>query len=332
MRSIDKALHATKDLSPSWWNALFSILKITTSVMDTLDGIEDHALHFSVTQISIEQLDELKQVNLSLWRAELEVEWCNAKLYLFASTFTTPAHANATYNIQMPIHRQAILEKAFEVSSNLVTQFMKLGRLGASERHPGGLLKFVPELYFTSLFNATTFLFRFIATFMTVTTVQRRRAMGFIIEVHKIFQSYPGHREFTRAAIHIEALIDVLKQGAPVSMSELVVKNKMGASVMFDAIFHACRQRNIDPRTGRPLAVQDWRTVNETFAERLPKARAQKIGTDVWEPDFSTNMETNGLELDQSSQWWGEWDSYIDLFQIGGEEFDMDVELGLDDN
>jgi hypothetical protein len=336
MRSIDKSLLTVSNLAPSSWNALFLILKITASAVDTLDNIEDHALHFSVTQMFSEQLDELKQSHLDSWRAELEIEWCNAKLYLFALTFTTPANVDTSQTTQARIHRQTILQKAFEVASSLITQFMKLGQLCASDLHPGGLLKFLPELYFTSLFNATTFLFRFMATFMTLTTAQGSQAMGLIIEAHKIFQSYPERRELTRAAIHIEALIDILKQGATISTSELVVKNKLGASIMFDAIFHACRQRNIDPRTGRPLAVQEWRTVNETFAERLPETTAQKIGTDV----RGSNLGNNDPESDQrfttsteqNSQWWEEWDKYIDFFQVGEEQLDMDLDPLLDGN
>ena len=329
MISIDKALRTTSDLVPSWWNTLFSILKITNSAMNTLSNIEDHSLHFSVTQMFSEQLNEVKQVNLDSWRLELEVEWCNAKLYLFALTFTTPATADPSQNTQIRIHRQMVLQKAFEAASSLITQFMKLGQMCASDLHVGGLLKFVPELYFTSLFNATTFIFRFIATFTSLTPAQGSQAMGLIIEAHKIFQSYPEHREFTRAAIHIEMLIDIVKQGAPVGMSELVVKNKLGASVMFDAVFHACRQRNIDPRTGRPLSVQEWRTVTETFAQRLPGDPAQRMRNDV----RSSNVEDNDLEsdqqfmalADQNSQWWEEWDNYIDLFQVGDWQLDLDL-------
>lgn len=329
MRSIDGALCNTSDLIPSSWTALFSILKIMNSAMNTLGNVEDHNLHFSVMQKFSEQLDELKRVRLDSWRSELEVEWCNAKLYIFALTFTTPANADPSQNTQMRIHRQTILQKAFEVASSLTTEFVKLGQLSTSDLHPGGLLKFIPELYLTSLFNATTFLFRFMATFIPLTLMQGSQAMGLIIEAHKIFQSYPGHREFTRAAIHIETFIDILKQGAPVGMSELVVKNKLGASVMFDAIFYACRQRNIDPRTDKPLAVQEWRTANETFAQRLPKTPAQGMGNSV----RGSNSGNNSLESDQqamalaeqTSQWWEEWDNYIDLFQVGKEQLDIDL-------
>ena len=333
MRSVEKALCTMSELVPYSWNALFSILKITNSAMDTAGNPEDLSLHPPVIQMFSKQLDELKQANLDSWTPELEVEWCNAKLYVYALTFTTPVNADPSQRTQTWIHRQAILQETFNVASSLIAQFSKLGQLGASDLHPGRLLKSIPELYYTSLFNATTFLFRFMATFISPTPTQASQAVGLIIEAHKAFQSYPENREFTRAAIHIEALIDILKQGAAVGMSELVVKHKLGASVMFDAIFHACRQRNIDPRTARPLAVQEWRTVNETFSQRLPKASAQKTGNDADE----LNLEINGLESDQqfialpeqNSQWWEEWDNYIDLSQLREGPLNMDYEASI---
>ena len=342
LRSIDKALSATSNSIPSWWGTLFSILKITNSAMDTLGSTEDHALHFSLTQMFDDQLDELKRENFDFWRSELEIERCNAKLYLYALTFTIPATPYQPYNPQIQIHRQAILHRALEAASSLITELTKLGQLGASEMYLGGLLNFVPKPYFTALFNATTFLLRFMATYISRTTVQESLAMGSIVEAHKIFQSFPLQRELTRAAIHIEMFIDILRDGAGASMNELVVKNKLGASIMFDAVFHACRRRNIDPRTGRALAVQEWKTVNETFAQRLPEAPAQKMGDDIGKFNGGTSAENNGLESvqqlsasgEQNPQWWEDWENYIDTFQVGVEQWgamDMDQSTGNND-
>ena len=142
--------------------------------------------------------------------------------------------------------------------------------------------------------------------------------MSLMIEAHKIFQSYPDRQEPTRAAIHIESLIDILKRNDRENMDELVIKSKLGASVMYDAIFRACQQRNLDPRSGRPLEVREWTTVSEMFSERLPATRKAK--EDV---DLEHAIESNK----QDPLWWAEWDSYIDLFQVG-DQFE-DVEMGL---
>ncbi|KAL7919038.1 hypothetical protein ACQKWADRAFT_323294 [Trichoderma austrokoningii] len=325
MKSIDEALDSTSNLIPPWWKVLITILKITVSAIDTLNNIDNHALQFSSTEIFIEQLHKLKETEYESWRPELEIEWCNTKLHIFALTFTTPANTDANQDTHWRIHRQTILLKAFDAASSLVTHFMKLGQDHVSELHPNGLLRTIPEPYFTSLFNAAAFFFRFMATFMALTPTQGKRAMDLIIEAHKIFHSFPERRELTRAAIHIEALIDALKQGVPVGMGELTMKNKLGASVIFDAIFHACRQRNIDSQTGKPLAMQQWKTVTETFAERLPETITRKKGYEAQqlESGVSDDPEQIMSLTELNAQWWEEWDNYINLNQIGDEQLDM---------
>jgi hypothetical protein len=298
--------------------------------MDTLGCIEDNALHFSLTQMFDHQLNELKRANSDTWISKVEIEWCNAKLYLYALTFTIPTNTDPSHNIQIQIHRQAILHKALEAASNLITELKNLGQLCTSDLYPGGLLNFVPKPYFTALFNAATFLFRFMATYISRTPSQESHAMGLIVEAHKIFQSFPEQRELTRAAIHIEMLTEILRKGASVNLNELVVNNKLGASVMFDAVFQACRQRNIDPRTGQALTVQEWKTVNETFAQRLPEAPAQKMMDRNGDVSGVAEYGGGGLDLMsqsltdisgvQNPQWWETWDSYIDVFQVGVEQ------------
>jgi hypothetical protein len=341
LKSVDNALSTISHSIPSWWGSLFSILKITNSAMETLGCIEDYALHFSVTQMFDDQLNELKSANSDMWVSKIEIEWCNAKLYLYALTFTIPANANPSHNIQIQIHRQTILYKALEAASNLITELKKLGQLCTSDLYPGGLLSFVPKPYFTALFNATTFLFRFMATYISSTSSQKRHAMGLIVEAHKVFQSFPEQRELTRAAIHIEMLMNILRDGSSVNFNELVVNNKLGASVMFDAVFQACRQRNIDPRTGKALTTKEWKTVNETFAQRLPEVPAQNImdrnrnansfagyGIDEFGLISQPLTAISGV---QNSQWWEAWDNYIDLFPVGDKQWgDFDIEQSTD--
>ncbi|KAJ6016192.1 hypothetical protein N7540_010783 [Penicillium herquei] len=314
MRSIEKAIQTASNTVPPSWGVILPILKFMNSALDTLGGIEDHELHCSLTRMLNEQVDKIKQDNLDSWGSELEIEWCNAKLYLLALTFTTPSTIDSVQNDQIRIQRQVILQNAFEVASNLITQYITLSQLSVSDSNPGGMLKFIPELYVTPLFNCTTIIFRFMATSVTLTSAKRIQAMNLIIEAHKTFQSYPDRREFTRAAIHIESFIDILKQGVQPGISELAVKNKLGASIMFDALFHACRQRNIDPRTGEPLDVREWSTINERFAQRLPEGRINR-------PDDSSvgdnNPQDQPVMLPEQDQWWDEWDNYIDFFQVG---------------
>lgn len=336
-RSIDKALSVVSNSIPSWWCVLFSILKITNAVMDTLGDIEDYALHFSLTQMFDDQLNELKRVNSDVWVTNVEIEWCNAKLYLYALTFTIPGSADTSHNIQIQLHRQAILPKALEAASNLITELQKLSELCTSDSYPGGLLHFVPKPYFAALFNATTFLFRYMATYISRTPSQESAAMDLVVEAHKIFQSFPEERELTRAAIHVEMLMEILRNGASVNLNELVVNHKLGASIMFDALFQACRQRNIDPRTGKALTVQEWKTVSDLFAQRLPEVPMEKKA----DHNEFAGHGINGVDVisqtlmgtaEENPPWWQAWDNHIDHFQVGVEQWGaLDMEQSTDD-
>ena len=345
MTSVDKAIDTVSQSIPVWLDALFSILKMTSSVMESLGSVGGYFLHIPLTQMFDRQLDELREANAALWRSELEIEWCNAKLCLYALTFTISASADSsnTSQTQIQIHRQAVLHKAFKAASCLTTELTKLSQQCMSDLYPSGLLTFVPKSYFTALFNAAAFLFRFIATRISGmrTSTQENFAMDSIIEAHKIFQSFPEQRELTRAAIHIEMFIDVLKNGSGISMDELVVNNKLGASVMFDAVFRACRQRNIDPKTGKPLAVREWKTVSEAFAQRLPDVPAPSMRDNDETINGVVNHESNNPEVvelssileGQNPQWWGNWENYMDLFQVGvGQWGTTDMEQSAGDH
>lgn len=281
--------------------------------MEALSNVEDPAVHFSLTEVFDDQLNELKRDNAGKWRSELEIEWCNSKLYLYALTFLVPLTTHSSQHI----NRQQVLHRALEAASILIAEMTKLGSRNSSDLNPGGLLSFVPKPYFASLFNATTFIFRFMAVCIS-TNVQKSLALQLTVDAHKIFQSFPEQRELTRAAIHIEMFIDVLRHGASLKMDELVVTNKLGASVMFDAIFQACRQRNIDFRTGEALAVQDWKSVNEAYAQRLPEPPVKRAETDDG-GSFGLAFQPNHQDEPFTSTW-DVWETYMDAFQVGVEE------------
>lgn len=332
LRSIDSALDTASQSIPAWFGALFSIIKVKNLVTESLGDVEDHALHFTLTQMFDDQLDAVKGANAYLWRPELEIEWCNAKLCLYALTFTTSTDADRSIGSHIPSHHQTILHKAREAASSLVTKLTKFSQQCTSGLYPSGLLTFAPKSYFAALFNAAAFLFRFMATcnMRTRMFAQENSAMDSIIEAHKILQSFPERRELTRAAIHTEMFIDMLRNSAGINMNELFVSNKLGASVMFDAVFRACRQRNTDPRDGKLLPIREWKTVNEIFAQRLPDAPAQSTADDHGGITGVPSDKDNGLEdFEQSAavdgqapQWWKEWDDYMDLFQVGVEQWE----------
>lgn len=331
-KSIDQAfeiLSLAGDSSPST-RMESTLLKTQISAMETVANTEDPSLHSSVSRVYLDQMNQgneaLRYPGSDHQKEKQVTDLLIARLYILSLGFNVPTEDGNISDAQAKINRLHLLYNSFSAATELISYFKDgtvddVNKTLTADDESDGTLKYMPDLYFTSLFQATALLFRFLATYPAPLDWQRRNAIKAIQDAHFIFQSFPDRREFVRAAIHIEAMIDILRTSAEGVMNDLVVTNKLGASVMFDAIFYACRHRNIDPRTGRPLEPQAWKTVNETFAERLPKAPSQTTRNDTPVPgpnnhDTSQDIQTL-MPSELNQDWWEEWDKYIDLFQVG---------------
>ena len=118
------------------------------------------------------------------------------------------------------------------------------------------------------------------------------------------------------------------------TIDELVVTNRLGASVMLDAVFRSSRQRNSDSRTGETLAPREWKALNEVFKERLPGVPTQGGAGErgVMKGRQEVGIENSGLEVNQQQDmppWLGEWENYMDYFEVGAEQWG-DIELSMD--
>lgn len=332
LKSVEKAISTISNSVPGWWRVLMLILKISAISTSTLDSVTDPNLHFSITQMFDDQLDELKKKTDSLsWTPQIEMEFCHAKIYLYALTLTTPARPDRGDDSHRQMQQETVLHRGLKAASDLISEAVKLNLLPAlSQSYPGGMLTFAPKHYFTALFSSTTMLFRFLATRKSSIATQESLAMKSILEAHKIFQSFPDHRDFTRAAIHIETMVAVLlgrSEDRTTGSSELLVTNRLGASIVFDAVFRAGRHRNRNLATGESPPVQEWRTMNETFAERMPLAPRQKIRENSIARD--RNLDSAVMDLRSPRQtaptaqvpsWLGDWENHMDYFGVGAEQ------------
>ena len=331
LKSVERAISIVSNSAPEWWHVLILILKISATSTSTLDGAADTNLHFSLTQMFDDQLDELKKnTDPVSWTPQIEMEFCHAKIYLYALTLTAPAGPDRDDDSFRQMHQETILHRALKAASDLIAEAVKLGLSPVpSPSYPRGILTFAPKFYFTALFSSTTMLFRILGTRNPSIAAQENFAMNSIIEAHKIFQSFPDHRDFIRAAIHIEMMVGALltqSEGRMMGWRELLVNNRLGASVMFDAVFRAGQYRNRDLATGKSPPVQEWRTMNDFFGKRVPRAPGQKNKDNriAWD----RGVETAGLELGspghmaptrQMPSWLGDWETYMNYFEVGAE-------------
>ncbi|KAK4939456.1 hypothetical protein LTR10_020262 [Elasticomyces elasticus] len=337
VESVDDALSAVSHLMPGWWRALTAILRISAKSTVTLNGCVEPNSHFSLTKMFDEQLDEVRGKHSEDWTPQVGIELCNAKINLYALTWAVPKPSKEARNEESErgMHRQILLHKGLKVAADLVVEANRLGQQHHSQSFfPGGLLTFIPKHLFAALFNAAAFLFRFLATRKSSSTAEENLAMGSIIEAHKIFQSFPGHRDTTRAAIHIEMLVDILRDRTLASsMDELVISNRLGASLMMDATFRSSQHQNRDPTTGGHLPVQAWRQLNDMYAERLPgvsPASSADVNVSTGSPNAPGSEMQYDLNLQSSEMgaataglptWWDDWNNYMEYFEVGLDEW-----------
>lgn len=73
--------------------------------------------------------------------------------------------------------------------------------------------------------------------------------------------------------------------------------------------------------------MQQWKTVTQTFAQRLPESltrrpRKEAQQYDSRNGDPEQNQQVTAL-TELNMQWWEEWDDYVNLNQVVDEELYM---------
>ena len=326
MKTIDSAMERASSSLIDNDQALSAIFKIVATSTNSLDSINDRGVHFSLTEMFVTQLGEVKKSYSGYWNLKLEVELQSAKLYVYGLTFILqPGGDNAGLQ-QTESHRPIILHQAFMAACTLVEHIAALVKLSVpSGFYPNGHLTFLPKYYFTALFSASAFLFRFLASAINRSSDQEARAIASIIESHTIFQSFPAHRDMIRAAIHIETWMNMIRNiahGSMAPLNGLVVTNKLGASVHHDAAFRSAKHRNRNPTTGESPPVQEWKSLNETESQRLEKAPVltpqggdDSIGARITDSPVSVHALQQPPMQDAS--WWANWQAHMDAFEVG---------------
>lgn len=292
------------------------ILDVLCLVQTNLDSIEDASAHFSLTQMYEMQLDGIATQYQENWSWNLEAQLLSAKIYLFSMTLTQDLPLDEDQLSQAYMYRQIILERGGKASSSFVSTMVNLSNQSIpSHGYASGIMTFYPKHFFTSLMAAAAFLFRFLLSYQGATQMQQSQAINSIAEAHKVFQSFPDHRDAVRACINIEAFVNSVRtdqsaNGLP--KAELVFKNRLGASVTHDAVFRAAQQRN------RHAPITQWRMMVEDHGDRLPLAPEQKVVSPKSQP--WTGSQTGPNEMQQQDQetaaWMGLWDNYSNEFGL----------------
>lgn len=292
-----------------------------------LETIEDSASHYSMTQACDAQIDTVKSTAGEAWTMDTELLYQSTKLYILGMTFTQDFPTALDQQAQAAFYRQIVLEKCLQAASSYISTMTELSNLTiAGRRHLVGALTFHPKcFYFTTLIMAACSIFRFLIAYQGLTSDRQQQAVQHLMGAHKIFQSFPDNRDAIRAAIHIELMVNIIRT-RPASNSlpgyELAIKNRLGASVYYDAVFRSTQQRNRRNMDGTSPPVSQWTYMTEDCSTRLPLAPEQKIPTpqsQVW-----SSSPGSGTAMQPDITGWEIWDSYSNDFGVINEPWLMD--------
>lgn len=316
-RTIRRSQQLATDVLTSADRATTRILDVLCCANTHLDMIEDNSSQFSMTQTFEMQLDAIVTEYRDVWTETLGIQLLAAKMYILAIPLTQDLPVNQDELSQSIIYRQLILEKGMKASSEFILAMVGLSDESIpGQRYASGILTFYPKHYFASLVFAAAFLFRYILSYQSATQAQQAQAIGYIAEAHKILQSFPDHRDAMRACINIETFVNAIRTNTGPSNTELLVKNRLGASLLHDALFRAAQYRNRHPVDGSSPPLDQWSSLDDNYQHRLPLAPEQKVVSPKGRLWSDSQVSAAELQPQNMAPWVGIWDNYFNDFGV----------------
>ena len=299
--------------------ARIGINEVTSDYCSHLEDINDPSAYNSLTQLFVRHLDDIKRRYSASWTPELEIALHAAKLNLHAMGLLLPLREDSNINGQRAILMQTSLLRGLESASALIDQVEKLCLSPVSEgSYPGGSFTFHPKHYFTSLFFAATFLFRIVTNKYFVTEEHRAFAIKGVTKAHGIFRCFPNERDPTRAARLIERFVKVAQatEASPNSfpLSELVITNRLGASVMWDTFFRIMQYMRSKDANKEIVSTLKWDLPNPAGEDDLPLAPEMK--EDIQAP-CPPSIGTFPITQMPEAAYWTSWDSFANDYGLG---------------
>ena len=257
LRHVRKAAEELDRCLVPGYRASLAVDEVICNFSILLEDIEDPLVHFSLTETFISSLDVIKETYSSQWTPELDVRLQFAKLNLYAMAVFLPLQEASEEHFQKDFNRQKLLLSGMQSASSLIKRMEHLSLQPTVEgKYNAGRLTFHPMYFFTNLFFAAVFLFRVFVGNRLIIYAHGTLIIQSINAAHKIFQLAPYNRDMARATRLIERFLSKIGPETAwpdsFSFSELVITNRLGASLLWDTIFRLrLRARDdIDPETG----------------------------------------------------------------------------------
>ena len=324
-QAIDKAKASSRDCMSQAFAAKLEIRETTCMFQSQLDMSEDPDAYFTKVMMFDRIFDQISSKYHQHCTSDLELTLDSSRLYLYAFAFMTCAPTGSATAMRASAQHYLILQKALAAASRLIANLTNLSQSSSPSATSVGLLSFYPRHYFEMLFFAAIFLFRILINGQGALSHNRAEMISSLQAAHKIFQSFPQHRDHTRAAINIELFVKILRDGRSVGrkrLDSLVITNRLGASIMYDSIFRCGEERNSQQSGGVPSDVGSWKTMTEQFPDRLPDVPRRPSAPS----NSSILTPVAGPISEGNPEWWKSWDAYIGDFGVGFESLALEME------
>ena len=300
------------------------VVRYTTALNVEMPANAKHSL----IQMFDGELERIRAKFRDAWCADTEINLQSAKLYLYGISFVSYGNKN-TRSIapsQGSVASKSILCSGLTAAVSLIYNFSYLDQTESERRSlsPGyggyfPLLSY-PNHYFTSAFFAVVFLLKYLAIYTEASESDKDLARNHIGIVHRKFASLAQSLSHLRAARTIEVLGRM-----PIAMNareDLHVNTRLGASLLFDAVWTAAQIRNRpNEYAERPLTP----TLEADIQTAANATAAAHALPDFW--DTQNNISEQTLqEVDPNWTFpFGLWDDRLfDAMAFGQNmEFDM---------
>ncbi|KAI0387995.1 hypothetical protein F5Y04DRAFT_286904, partial [Hypomontagnella monticulosa] len=295
-----------------------AIYEIICNYSTSLEAIEDSTSNSHIIQTFDNSLDIIEQAYAAHWTPELDIQLQYAKVNLYAMAVLGSSQTDMRIDIPGLINKQALLVRGLGSASRVIYQTEALTLLPVQNAISNtGKLTFYPRQYITNSFFAAIYLFRMLVDCRPLSQAQVTLALSSIAQARNVFILMPHHRTAAMGADFLGRILDKAQatdaSSGALSLPQLLITNRLGASLMYDIIFRLSHFARRDPSHGMGIQNQGGAADNSQAQESLTSdAIARLLDIQEVSPDMSLIQQHSG------ESFWASWDaSFFGEMEIG---------------
>ncbi|KAF1971835.1 hypothetical protein BU23DRAFT_470039 [Bimuria novae-zelandiae CBS 107.79] len=253
-----------------------TLAKYTTILLENSQEVVSQSL----VKLIDTELDGLKSKFLAPWSPRIEMAVLVAKLHLYTMTII---------RMQMDLTSREILMKSGYSVALRIVYLSDQGLFHRSNDYPDlspdVLQRTCPKNYFRALVFATVFLLRFFALNINASPEEQETAKNHVAIAQRFLKA--GARDAKDETARAALLLEVLSRQEPMDIdhTKLRVDDRMGASLLFDAITRGHELRQIE------VNVEERTPPQQNEAEADQQLPAAEVPPPLVLPEFNDYAE-----------------------------------------